>query len=221
MGCPGYIAVILIWAQVISLQPSDARKTAKPAGWILQQTSEVMGKQTTYLCPDRMKVDSSELTIVVQPPGWKTTVYNNVSRVCFVTTLDELKKNLVSSSRTTPSVRKGRTGTIAGLHVTEYFVDKVFNRKICTQIEFWATTDLPISDQLAEYFRLSLEVPKGYGLPLRVTHAHGLTKSRRLDTLSCQPAHISQSQLTGPAGYKQVHDQVALMMGEAPQPGRR
>lgn len=211
-------------------------------GWVLDQSSQMLGKQTAIMSGAGCKVNNQELdiTYVVTNPDFRVAVYSDSRKICYLTTMDGMLAGRrkqkaamesigqISGAKDTPYV-KAATGTIAGLNATQYVSQSAhdnFDRIVDgldgtkskpTVTEMWFTNDINVP---AQFSRLSANPKNSNGLPsqgvlLRMASTTGDgVKMVTLDTVAARKVQINPNVFQFPAGYKAASSEMEVAYGD-------
>ncbi len=207
------ISLILL-ASILSASNPLSSSAAQQVGWILQQTGQIEGKQTAYFSPYGMRLETATYLIIVSAPKYVAKIYNTKSKCYFEKAYKDFRLKLTPMGSNPAQTERtfGSSGAIASLRARQVFVEK---KKRNQKVEFWATPDIAIPQQLIDCCAGLYELPGDCGLPLRVIRNYGNgSRSVILDTLSSKQAYLPISTWQEPTGYKQVNDEMTVLTGD-------
>ncbi len=222
--------------------PLFAAFSSPKEGWILYQTSQMLGKQTAIMSGAGCKVNNQELdvTYIVTNPDYNVAVYSDSRKLCYRTTMEGILQarkqqqaavqaiGNVTGAQDTPYV-KAASGVIAGLNATQYIsqsshgrVDKLMEgidgtKSSPTISELWFTNDINVP---ARFSRLSANPKTSSGLPtqgvlLRMASTTGDgVKMVTLDTVAAKKMQIPPSTFSFPTGYKAASSEMEVAYGQ-------
>jgi hypothetical protein len=215
----------------ISIDVAPAGQAQQQKGWALYQTSPHSGVWYVYLSKNGLAAVNKKIgaTLVTRAPQWNVVLYNDKTKVYYLSTLSQWKgsfqspnaktnrfKQAAKKAVSTPP-RKGKTAPIAGLMATQYITESPLQGSGAKRAEFWVTRDIEVAPQLTEI----LAKTYGYGLndvhgmPLRVAYIDETGKRIPVfDTLKAQQQIIPTESFTYPPTYTQVDNEVAVFMDE-------
>ncbi len=207
------VSLVLLAALLSASNPLSS-PAAQQLGWVLQQTGQIEGKQTAYFSPYGMRLETATYLIIVSAPKYIAKIYNTKSKCYFEKAYKDFRIKMTPMG-SNPSLAErtfGGAGAIANLRSRQVFVDK---KKRKQKVEFWASNDIAIPQQLIDCCAGLYELPGDCGLPVRVirTYSNG-SRSLILDTLSSKQTYLPISTWQEPAGYKQVTDEMAVLTGD-------
>lgn len=228
-GWSWLLAATAAVAMIIDAAPAGQAQAQK--GWALYQTSPHSGVWYVYLSKNGLAAVNKKIgaTLVTKAPNWNVILYNDKTKVYYLSTLAEWKgsfqtpnskanrfKQAAKKAVATPP-RKGKTANIAGLMATQYITDSPLQGSGAKRAEFWVTRDIEVAPQLTEILARTY----GYGLndvhgmPLRVAYIDETGKRIPVfDTLKAQQQVIPTESFTYPPSYTQVDNEVAVFMDE-------
>lgn len=248
-----FILPILLVFATASLTPSIAVPAASPAqtpgkeasggpaaskgvsvkGWELLQDNPHTGEWHVFLSNFGMAAVNKKMgcTLVAKAPDWNIVMYNDKTKVYFLSPLSEWKgaqSSLKSSaktrqaySRATSSLiekppKKLKDEMILGHKTTLYLTDNLVTTGL-KKVEFSITPDIQVPMQLQQIFAkiYGVGLTKLKGLPLKVSYIDENGKrSPVFDTRRIQPQMIPMEHFSYPADYKRVDSEIAVLMDE-------
>jgi hypothetical protein len=197
---------------------------AKEQGWLLEQTSEISGKQEILWKTDAVRVsfEKNGLIMITKAPDWKVDIFSPYTKRYCQYTFEQFKNKFCQEKQRHKAnhvVLKGKkTQTIIGLRVTQYLMAKAKKSGVVDwsdSSELWVTKQLTMPQKVSEVFAEMASLPKGLGVPLRVLRIrnNGLTV-RTINTLALHKTAINDSSFKMPTGYKRVSDELGVMLEE-------
>jgi hypothetical protein len=193
---------------------------AQEDGWLLQQNTTYSGAQSIYISPTRGgKLNTKGFSTYIAAPAWQVIMTNDRARSYCSMSFDEWtkkfgKEHLAPNSYT---IRRGATGTIAGMRTVQYFVDqKLPDGRMAPTFEFWMCHDITLPSHLNYAATKLAGIPNIQGIALRVIRYNYRTggRSTTVDTTSCQRVKIAANMLSPPPGFQRVADEMDLVMAD-------
>jgi hypothetical protein len=191
-------------------------------GWRLTATSVYYGDVTIVLAEKSLHLDSKDASILITPPDYTITIFNNESHKYFSETVEDFKKRQGGDIEHDQCVvKKGKTATICGAEATQYFYYTPYKGKLRLDLEFWATKDKRIEPRMAEVCSIFCSVKPGYGMPLKIlARKRGMQRITTealepvLDTVAVKKADVSPNMFRVPKGYKLAKSEMEVFIEE-------
>lgn len=190
-------------------------------GWILTQDSDYYGTCRAEVSAKGFKLESRKLGMVMYtlPPKWDVVSINDKSKIYCAGPLSEWKRTFTFRTRELKSkhqrqVKKGKTGTIAGLNAVQYLLVRNERRESTKTVDFWVARDIKVPQEASELIAIASGLPSNLGVPLRMTTDKLGHKVVMLDTLKSQRAPVSPASYQIPKGYKKVTSFMAMLLEE-------
>lgn len=197
---------------------------AKEPGWLLEQTSQLSGKQDVLWKKDAVRIsfEDQHLIMITRAPEWKVDIFSPETKKYCRYSMDQFKSKYCQDKQRHKSshyVLKGKkTKTIIGLKTCQYLIGRA--RRSGTidwsdASELWVTKELTLPQKVSDVFAEMASLPKGIGVPLRVLRMrnNGLIVTT-INTLALRKTTVDEAIFKMPTGYERVDDELGVMMGE-------
>lgn len=205
-------------------------------GWHLLQDNPHTGQWEVYLSEKGMISVNKKMgnTMVTAAPDWNIVMYNDKTKVYFLSPLSEWKgaqSSLKSSAKTRQAYsratsalienppRKLKEERILGYKTALYLTDNLVTTGL-KNVEFSITPDIVIPIQLQKIFAkiYGVGLTKLRGLPLKVSYIDENGKrSPVFDTRSIKQEEIPIKYYTFPPHYKRVDSEIEAMLDKEGQ----
>lgn len=204
-------------------------------GWLLEQDNPHTGTWNVYLSNAGMAAVNKKIgcTLVAKSPQWNVVMYNDLTKVYFMTPLAEWKgtsakaqglkaKQAYSRAQnilTEKPPRRIKDGKILGHRATEYLTDNLVSTGL-KKVEYWIAPEIEVPLQLKQIFAkiYGVSVGKMQGLPLEVSYIDENGKKTPLfSTTKIAATQIPLQSFTYPSSYKRVDSEIAVLMDERGQ----
>jgi hypothetical protein len=194
-------------------------QSALAASWSLNQYCQLYGPMRVDVGQAGAKLSSKKIAVYINGNG-HAGIYNHASRTyCDVSTKPTATR---SSYVSTPGqVVKGGSKTVLNLRANQYWCGGFDSKgRQMYSTEFWTTNDLNIPASYTDGYLKMCGLPAGLGLPIGVIRHYGDPKDPKhrrsvfLDTSKVTPANFSPSEFVAPTGYKQVADEMEVLVGD-------
>lgn len=170
-------------------------------------------------------------TLVTKAPQWNVVMYNDKTKVYFLSPLSEWKgaslkaassKNgskTASFSKTMlveKKPKKLQDGKILGHKASQYLTDNLASTGL-KKVEFWVTPDVQAPPELKTVFSkiYGVGLSSMAGLPLKVSYIDENGKRTPVfDTKEIEDKLIPLANFTYPSSYKRVDSEIAVLMDE-------
>lgn len=202
-------------------------------GWELIQDNPHTGEWHVYLSNQGMAAMNKKMgcTLVTKAPEWNVVMFNDKTKVYFLSPLSEWKgaqsslKNSAKSrqaySRATTSLiekppKKLKDENILGHKTSLYLTDNLVTTGL-KKVEFSITPEIEAPDQLRQVFGkiYGVGLTKLKGLPLKVSYIDENGKrSPVFETRKMDKKEIARKIFTHPSDYKRVDSEIAVLMDE-------
>lgn len=226
-------AACLLILGAFSVPSAGIAGGAKISGWILQQEQPHTGVWKIYLAPAGMAAVNSKMgcTLVTKAPQWNVVMYNDKTRVYFLSPLSEWngaslknasvktgkeKQQLYKAMLVEKKPKKIKDGLILGHKASLYLTDNLASTGL-KKVEFWVTPDVQAPPELKQVFSkiYGVGLSSMAGLPLRVSYIDENGKRTPVfDTTSVEKTDIPLSNFTYPSSYKRVESEIAVLMDQ-------
>lgn len=205
-------------------------------GWVLQQDNPHTGMWNVFLSSAGMAAVNKKMgcTLVTKAPQWNVVMYNDKTKVYFLSPLSEWKgaslkaassaKGAVSSSKQAAyksmlvekKPKKLKEGEILGHKASQYLTDNLASTGL-KKVEFWVTPDVQAPNELKQVFSkiYGVGLQSMSGLPLKVSYIDENGKRTPVfTTTKIEGKLIPLSSFTYPSSYKRVDSEIAVLMDE-------
>lgn len=200
-------------------------------GWALQQDNPHTGMWNVYLSNSGMAAVNKKMgcTLVTKAPQWNVVMYNDKTRVYFLSPLSEWKGASLKSAQTAKGKqqaykamlvekkpKKLKEGTILGHKASQYLTDNLASTGL-KKVEFWVTPDVQAPPELKQVFSkiYGVGLSSMSGLPLKVSYIDENGKRTPVfTTIKIDAQQIPLASFTYPASYKRVDSEIAVLMDE-------
>lgn len=200
---------------LVALCPVTKAAPGQKAGWVLQQNSDYVGSQVIYLSPEGMKLVTRVVTTIILSPSQRVIMYNDKNKTYYESTYEMWKKQFPGHPEGTPgrTIRRGQTGTVAGIPATQYFFENPEGGKRRVTEEYWTAADSSIPPQLSAAMSRVSDLPPNFGIPLRIfVIKPGGNRVTALDTTQCNRTWVPSTIFNHPGNYRKVEDPVSLVL---------
>ena len=201
-------------------------------GWVLQQDNPHTGMWNVYLSSAGMAAVNKKMgcTLVTKAPQWNVVMYNDKTKVYFLSPLSEWKgaslkaasgKNAnkqaaYKSMLVEKKPKKLKEGTILGHKASQYLTDNLASTGL-KKVEFWVTPDVQAPPELKQVFSkiYGVGLSSMAGLPLKVSYIDENGKRTPVfTTTKIEGKQIPLANFTYPSSYKRVDSEIAVLMDE-------
>lgn len=201
-------------------------------GWVLQQDNPHTGMWSVYLSAAGMAAVNKKMgcTLVTKAPQWNVVMYNDKTKVYFLSPLSEWKgaslkaasgKNAgkqaaYKSMLVEKKPKKLKEGTILGHKASQYLTDNLASTGL-KKVEFWVTPDVQAPPELKQVFSkiYGVGLSSMTGLPLKVSYIDENGKRTPVfTTTKIEGKQIPLANFTYPSSYKRVDSEIAVLMDE-------
>lgn len=200
-------------------------------GWCLLQDNPHTGQWNVYLSPAGMAAVNKKMgcTLVTKAPQWNVVMYNDKTKVYFLSPLSEWKGASIKASQgkagkqqaykamlVEKKPKKLKDGTILGHKASQYLTDNLASTGL-KKVEFWVTPDVQAPPELKQVFSkiYGVGLSSMSGLPLKVSYIDENGKRTPVfETKKIDPQIIPLQSFTYPASYKRVDSEIAVLMDE-------
>ena len=201
-------------------------------GWALQQDNPHTGMWHVYLSSAGMAAVNKKMgcTLVTKAPTWNVVMYNDKTKVYFLSPLSEWKGASIKASASgtkgknqayktmlvEKKPKKLKEGTILGHKASQYLTDNLASTGL-KKVEFWVTPDVQAPPELKQVFSkiYGVGLSSMAGLPLKVSYIDENGKRTPVfTTIKIDAQLIPLSSFTYPASYKRVDSEIAVLMDE-------
>lgn len=224
-------------ALAITLAAPSSAASKKPTGgggktykgWYIEQKLDYQGNVKVYACDAGAKIQTRTIGLYMKPGNGQSVLLNEVNR-----TQMPLDKSLWTNSSMIDSglakdvsvailkewkVPMKPPRMIAGHKCIQHWA-AVFhaNKRFWFWWEYWTPTDIKVSKEMANQWRAAMHLPAGDTIPFEAVRHFDLNRPRYksltfLTTQVAKPANLLASDLTPPKGYKNVSDELDIVMG--------
>jgi hypothetical protein len=226
--------VYLLLAGLISWQMDACLAAQSIKGWVLQQENPHTGVWNVYLSNAGMAAANKKLgcTLVTRAPQWNVVMYNDKTKVYFLSPLSEWKGASIKTSATGKGAgkqaavyksmlvekkpKKLKEGKILGHKASQYLTDNLASTGL-KKVEFWVTPDVQAPPELKQVFSkiYGVGLSSMSGLPLKVSYIDENGKRTPVFTTEkIESKNIPLSEFSYPASYKRVDSEIAVLMDE-------
>lgn len=202
---------------------------AKSAGWAIDSSSNFAGTVNCKFTEKAvyMRLEKLGLVIITTAPKWNMRVYNEINKSCINMPYDFWKtrfivgtqhKRLTSQPELDP-VAAHKTKLIQGCPAVEYIIKRKMPDGSLTDVsELWLAKSIVGPAQLKQLFHVVLNTPEDFrGVPLTIsTHQNGQMVPI-LEAYRIKRTTFPKEQFQPLSGYKEVKDELALMLDESEQ----
>lgn len=202
-------------------------------GWVLQQDNPHTGMWNVYLSSAGMAAVNKKMgcTLVTKAPQWNVVMYNDKTKVYFLSPLSEWKGATLKNATTKvgkekqqayksmlveKKPKKLKDGKILGHKASQYLTDNLASTGL-KKVEFWVTPDVQAPPELKQVFSkiYGVGLSSMSGLPLRVSYIDENGKRTPVfTTTKIDSQQIPLSSFTYPSSYKRVDSEIAVLMDE-------
>lgn len=202
-------------------------------GWELLQDNPHTGEWHVFLSNAGMAAVNKKMgcTLVAKAPDWNIVMYNEKTKVYFLSPLNEWKgaqNSLKSSAKTRQAYSRATTSliekppkklkdeVILGHKTSLYLTDNLVTTGL-KKVEFSITPDIQVPVQLQQIFAkiYGVGLTKLKGLPLKVSYIDENGKrSPVFDTRHIKEQMIPMQHFTYPKDFKRVDSEIAVLMDE-------
>ena len=200
-------------------------------GWCLLQDNPHTGQWNVYLSSAGMAAVNKKMgcTLVTKAPQWNVVMYNDKTKVYFLSPLSEWKGASIKASQgktgkqqaykamlVEKKPKKLKDGTILGHKASQYLTDNLASTGL-KKVEFWVTPDVQAPPELKQVFSkiYGVGLSSMSGLPLKVSYIDENGKRTPVfETKKIDPQIIPLQSFTYPASYKRVDSEIAVLMDE-------
>ncbi|MBX9686856.1 MAG: hypothetical protein K2X27_09155 [Candidatus Obscuribacterales bacterium] len=206
-------------------------------GWVLQQDNPHTGQWSVYLSSAGMAAVNKKMgcTLVTKAPQWNVVMYNDKTKVYFLSPLSEWKgasiKSATGSSKSASAAskqaayksmlvekkpKKLKDDKILGHRASQYLTDNLASTGL-KKVEFWVTPDVQAPPELKQVFSkiYGVGLTSMSGLPLKVSYIDENGKRTPVfTTTKIEDKAIPLSNFTYPSSYKRVDSEIAVLMDE-------
>lgn len=208
-------------------------------GWVLQQDNPHTGVWSVYLSSAGMAAVNKKIgcTLVTKAPQWNVVMYNDKTKVYFLSPLSEWKgaslkgptstkagsnssmkqsayKSMIGGMEKKP--KKLKEGNILGHTASQYLTDNLASTGL-KKVEFWVTPDVQAPPELKQVFSkiYGVGLSSMSGLPLVVSYIDENGKRTPVfTTTKIEGKQIPLSEFSYPSSYKRVDSEIAVLMDE-------
>jgi hypothetical protein len=230
---PRPIAAVCIVLGLISFQVESFAAAPSVKGWVLQQDNPHTGVWNVFLSSAGMAAVNKKMgcTLVTKAPQWNVVMYNDKTKVYFLSPLSEWKgaslkaatgktgakgQQAYKSMLVEKKPKKLEEGEILGHKASKYLTDNLASTGL-KKVEFWVTPDVQAPPELKQVFSkiYGVGLSSMQGLPLRVSYIDENGKRTPVfTTTKIDSQQIPLSNFTYPSSYKRVDSEIAVLMDE-------
>ncbi len=212
---------------------SASTYAADVRGWVLLQEQPHTGLWNIYLSAAGMAAVNKKMgcTLVTKAPQWNVVMYNDKTKVYFLSPLSEWKGASLKAASSGKSAakqsaykqmlvekkpKKLQDGKILGHKASQYLTDNLASTGL-KKVEFWVTPDVQAPPELKTVFSkiYGVGLSSMAGLPLKVSYIDENGKRTPVfNTLEIADKQIPLSNFTYPSSYKRVDSEIAVLMDE-------
>ncbi len=224
------VAGILIVAGFFSCQADIYAAGPTVKGWVLEQENPHTGMWNVFLSSAGMAAQNKKMgcTLVTKAPQWNVVMYNDKTRVYFLSPLSEWKGASLKAATTGKSKtnyksmlvekkpKKLKDDTILGHKASQYLTDNLASTGL-KKVEFWVTPDIQAPPELKQVFSkiYGVGLSQMSGLPLKVSYIDENGKRTPVfQTTKVEGKQIPLSEFNYPSSYKRVDSEIAVLMDE-------
>lgn len=225
------ITAAVVLAAFAGSQASVMASAPNVKGWCLLQDNPHTGQWNVYLSPAGMAAVNKKMgcTLVTKAPQWNVVMYNDKTKVYFLSPLSEWKGASIKASQgktgkqqaykamlVEKKPKKLKEGTILGHKASQYLTDNLASTGL-KKVEFWVTPDVQAPPELKQVFSkiYGVGLSSMAGLPLKVSYIDENGKRTPVfETKKIDPQIIPLQSFTYPASYKRVDSEIAVLMDE-------
>lgn len=210
-------------------------------GYVVTAASNYAGTLKCWISPDGFKVDSDRLGFIwlLRGPKWNALMYNQSSKKFVDLPYDSWKNKTlfapISKNKLQLRMVKTRETEKMNGEVATHFVvmakpktasaaarvaalsGKTLSNasKEFKEAEMWVARDIAVPVQFSELMSKLFGIPQEKGLPLKIACRQRSGKITQIwETVSLTTAQLTPSSFDPLPGYKQVKDEMALMLDE-------
>ncbi len=232
MIAPRHAGLFLILG-FMSWQLQSLAASPNVKGWVLEQDNPHTGMWNVYLSSAGMAAVNKKMgcTLVTKAPQWNVVMYNDKTKVYFLSPLSEWKGASLKSGAAGKSgakqaayksmivekkPKKLKDGDILGHKASQYLTDNLASTGL-KKVEFWITPDVQAPNELKQVFSkiYGVGLSSMSGLPLKVSYIDENGKRTPVfTTTKIEGKLIPLSNFTYPSSYKRVDSEIAVLMDE-------
>lgn len=223
---------------------SAARAQGKTNGWILSQSSFIVGEKTVYLSRNAVKVvgERNRVNIICKAPDYEVVSYSDQTRCLSREKLSSFQPGLhkmlafavgVGYSDIPLNLKAGQVGTTAGAASIAYPTTAAYetahkNLKVHSREKTrtaktarYAVADkISVEPQIALFLSRLYGVPNLKKVPLQFQFINMADKSMRvLNTYDVKQAQLSGKDFLAPSGYRKAARYADVLMNRNDQDG--
>lgn len=222
-----------------TVEKSGNKKTIK--GYVVTAASNYAGTLKCWISPDGFKVDSDRLGFVwlLRGPKWNALMYNQSSKKFVDLPYDSWKNKTLFApiSKNKLQLRMVKTNEMQKMNgeVATHFVvmakprDAAATARVAAisgksladaskeikEAEMWVARDIKVPVQFSELMSKLFGLPQEKGLPLKIACRQRSGKITQIwETVSLTLTRLPASSFDPLPGYKQVKDEMALMLDD-------
>lgn len=223
------LTTAIVLAAAVASQSSATAGIPAAKGWYLTQENPHTGLWKVYLSGGGMAAVNEKMgcTLVTKAPQWNVVMYNDKTKVYFLSTLNDWKGASIKANSSKKSTqyksilvekkpKKLKDGTILGHKATQYLTDNLASTGL-KKVEFWMTPDVQAPPELKQIFSkiYGVGLTSMSGLPLKVSYIDENGKRTPVfETQKIVEQTIPLQNFTYPASYKRVDSEIAVLMDE-------
>jgi hypothetical protein len=215
--------LILICALIFAALTAD-RAQARPEdvpGYLMKQNSKRYGAISTLIGPKGFRMDAMGIKIYCTAPFQVISMYNAANKSVFrtaVTTFGQRVNLLTLTAKEKAqglkiAVKSEPKSTFAGLTLQNTLMEHLDSKgKRKPVMRIASTHDIKLPRALEQACCILTSCPPGYGLPIKLYMWSGGLREPLLETTKLEKKDFAQSAFAEPRGYRQVSDEMQLMM---------